>query len=297
MLTAIGTKGDDQRLTGSMRFSRRLRSKVRKLVLIPTSCVLLAVLGLTAIAVAQEHVNSEGEQLLVSLINQERAKVGVPPVKFDEALARAARKHSQLMAQEETVVHQLPGEEVFSLRLSAENVRSDRDAENIGMAGSLEEIHSLLMQSPPHRENILNPQYDSVGIGIAQSGVLIFVTEDFAHVLPLYSEIEADAAAQASITEYAKSQGLQLPVRRQHIDLTNMACEMAREDKIDAAAAQGLPGVRNSVAWTASDLGHLPTGVKKALASPMRSEYSLGVCFAPSVSHPGGLYWLLMVFY
>ena len=177
--------------------SRRLRGKVRNLTLIPTSCVLLTLLGLASIAAAQQSVNRAGEQLFVSLINQERAKVGVPPVKFDEALARAARKHSQLMAHEETVVHQLPGEEVFSLRLSAENVRSDRDAENIGMAGSLEEIHSLLMQSPPHRENILNPQYDSVGIGIAQSGDLIFVTEDFAHVLPLYSEIEADAAAQA----------------------------------------------------------------------------------------------------
>jgi hypothetical protein len=201
------------------------------------------------------------------------------------------------MAQSDTLTHQFENEPPLTARLSEQNVRSDHDAENIAMGGNLADIHLHLMQSPPHRANILNPQFDSVGVGIVHNGDLIYVTEDFAHALPVDSAMEADAAAQQTITQYVRSQRLPAPARKQHVDLSKFACDMARDDKLEVSEAQAVAGGRSGVAWTAPDLTQLPTGVKKTLSQPMLSGYALGVCFAPSATYPSGVYWLVMVIY
>jgi hypothetical protein len=239
---------------------------------------------------------SEAQELL-SLINQERARQGVGAVVLDDRLTAAAQKHAQLMAQSDTLTHQFDREPPLTARLSDQNVRSDHDAENIALGGSLTEIHLDLMQSPPHRANILNPSFDSVGIGIVHEGELIYVTEDFAHALPVYSAMEADAAAQQTIAQYARSQRLPVPARKIHVDLSKFACHMARDDKLDVSNAQAVTGARSGIAWTAPDLTQLPAGVKKTLSQPMLSGYALGVCFAPSATYPSGVYWLVMVIY
>jgi hypothetical protein len=51
------------------------------------------------------------------------------------------------------------------------------------------------------------------------------------------------------------------------------------------------------VAWTATDLHQLPPGLRNILAQPLSSGYSLGVCFAPSKTYLGGVYWLIFVTY
>ena len=51
------------------------------------------------------------------------------------------------------------------------------------------------------------------------------------------------------------------------------------------------------MAWTATDLGKLPPGLRQVLSTPLSVGYSLGVCFAPSPTYPGGVYWLLFVTY
>jgi hypothetical protein len=239
---------------------------------------------------------SEAQELL-SLINGERAKQGVGAVVLDDRLTAAAQKHAQLMAQSDTLSHQFDSEPPLIVRLSEQNVRSDHDAENIALGGSLAEIHLRLMQSPPHRANILNPSFDSVGIGIVHEGELIYVTEDFAHALPVYSAMEADAAAQQTIGQYARLQRLPVPTRKIHVDLSKFACDMARNDKLEVSNAQAATGARSGIAWTAPDLTQLPAGAKKTLSQPMLSGYALGVCFAPSATYPSGVYWLVMVIY
>jgi len=258
---------------------------------------MVALLWITYAAAAQEHFDAEGEDQLLALINQERAKDGIAPLQLNEALSRAARKHTILMARNDSVVHQLPDEEPLMLRVSEENVRCDRDAENIAMGGNVAETHSLVMNSPPHRANVLNPQFNSVGIGIVQDGELTYVTEDFAHALPNYSEMEADAAAQETITEYVRSQRFPAPVRKPRPELEKVACNMARDDKLDGTKAQNVAGARSAVAWTSNNLAQLPSRLKKVLAEPLPAGYALGVCFAPSATYPSGVYWLVMVFY
>jgi|SRR5208283_5378445 len=281
-----------------MQFSNRQSgSKSLTKALTPISCVLLAVLGFARGAYPQQSSDAAGEQRIYALINQERVKAGLPPLQFDERLAQAARKHTQLMVHNDSLSHQLDGEEPLQLRVSDENVRCDHDGENIALDSDLEVAHAMLMQSPPHRENILGPQFNAVGIGVVKSDELIYITEDFAHVLPDYSDPQADAVAQQAIGEYAKSQGVPVPARKPRPQLKQMACDMALDDTLASKKAGALPGVSSAVAWNASDLGKLPPNLKRLLSQPLTSGYSLGVCFAPSVTHPGGVYWLVMVIY
>jgi uncharacterized protein YkwD len=257
-------------------------------------CLLLC---LAATAFPRAAVDADGAQQLLSLMNQERAKEGIAPLEANEQLARAARTHSQKMAEADELQHQLDGEEPLALRLGDENVRSDRDAENIALDNDVPNAHVMLMQSPLHRANILNPKFNAVGIGVVRNGNLVYVTEDFAHVYPNYSELEADAATQQAINDYVRAQHFPVPTRKPRAQLTNMACDMALDDKLDGEKARAVPGVTSAFAWTAEDLTKLPNSLKKILSQPLSSEYSLGVCFAPSVSNPGGIYWVVMVIY
>ncbi len=298
MVTRMGTEADSGRLIPGMRISQhRSGRKLGRRILIPICVTFCVALALAATAYPQETNTAAAEQQLFLLINQERVKEGLPPLQLDERLARAARKHSRVMVQNDSLSHQFEGEESLQLRLSDEHVRCDHDGENIALDSDVAVAHIMLMQSPPHRANILSPQFNAVGIGIIKSDDLIYITEDFAHVLPDYSEPQADAVAQQAIGEYEKSQGVPVSTRRPLPQLRQMACHMALDDKLDSKKASEIPGVTSAVAWNASDLQKLPPSLKKLLEQPLSSGYSLGVCFAPSVSHPGGVYWLVMVTY
>jgi hypothetical protein len=55
--------------------------------------------------------------------------------------------------------------------------------ENVAMGVSVEGTHRSLMDSPPHRQNILDSRFSNVGIGIAwgEDG-MIYVTEGFSRI-------------------------------------------------------------------------------------------------------------------
>ena len=205
-------------------------------------CCLAVVLLLAPLASAQDPIEPAGEQQLFVLINQERTKAGIPPLSLDERLTRAARKHTELMIERDSLVHQLLGEDPLVMRLSAEGVRCDHDGENIALNGDVASAHAALMDSPGHRANILATHFNSVGIGVVRTGDLVYVTEDFAHVMPSYSDFEADAAAQQAITDYVRALGLPVPVRTTRTQLARMACDMAQQDKLDGSRVREIPG-------------------------------------------------------
>src|SRR5664279_2660817 len=72
---------------------------------------------------------------------------------------------------------------------------------------------------------------------------------------------------------------------------------MALNDALDNKKPAEIPGVQEVAVWTTFAPGKLPNSVKGLLAHPLSSGYSLGACFAPSVSHPGGVYWVVMIVY
>jgi uncharacterized protein YkwD len=258
---------------------------------------LLFVTLLAATCLAQEQFDAAGEKQLVELINQERVREGLPPLTTDERLTQAARKHTELLAKHKTLSHRYDGEESLELRVADENLRSDRQAENVALDIDVAGAHANLMNSPPHRASILSSKYNAVGVGVLHSGDEVYVTEDFARRLPDYSDQQADAVVQKTISKYAAAQGLPVPARRQQPAIHQMACDMALIDALDAGTPKSIAGVHYVVSWTATELEDLPAGAKSLLSQPLIAGYSLGICFAPSVSHPGGMYWIVMVGY
>ena len=237
------------------------------------------------------------EQQLVDLINRERAKVRLQPVRSNQPLTDAARKHSVLMAQHKKLSHQFPGEPALDVRLASENVRSDRESENVALAQDPPTAHQALLDSPAHRGAILDPRSDSVGVGVVRSGNYLYVTEDFARVLPNLSNADAAAAVQTAIAKYAASRGIPEPLPQPRPQLQPVACDMAAKDKPDTAAARQIPGVRRVFVWSTADVAQLPANVTDALSQPLPTSYSLSACFASSASSPGGMYWVIMVTY
>ena len=110
------------------------------------------------------------------LTNGERATAGVPPLEWRADVATMAVAHSVEMAQAGNIWH---GTFVTEGNLKALNASSL--GENVGMGGSVALIHQAFMNSAGHRENILDPGFNQVGIGVIVAGDTVFVTEDFLH--------------------------------------------------------------------------------------------------------------------
>ena len=246
---------------------------------------------------AHNQFDPGGEKQLVDLINQERAKQGIPLLQVDPRLTQAARKHTDTMVQHHALAHEVDGEPTIGTRFYNEKLSSDKQAENIAFAPTVTADHQGIMQSPPHRANVLNPDYNVVGVGVVRSGGGPWVTEDFAHTSIEYSEPQADAVMQETINQYAGAQGMPPPARKPQAQLREMACDMAKNGAVNKEAPAKLPGVDGILLWRTNNPAALPAHAREWLSRPLPAGYSLGSCFAPNAGRPGGIYWVVMVTY
>ncbi|WP_127081260.1 CAP domain-containing protein [Dulcicalothrix desertica] len=111
-------------------------------------------------------MNQEFINRIVELTNAERQKAGLSLLRLNSQLAVAAQKHSSDMAVQDYFNHQAKnGSSPFD-RIKATGYRYSRAAENIYAGGSTpEDAVKGWMNSPGHRQNILNPEYQEIGVG------------------------------------------------------------------------------------------------------------------------------------
>lgn len=255
----------------------------------------LAALASVPFELAQE-VEPEAEQQIVQLVNAERAKAGLSALVVDDRLTKIAREHSQLLAAKHALSHQFPGEPDVRHRITATGLRFDYSGENVAYDVDAASAHRSLMNSPPHRANILRPQFTAIGIGVIRGGNEIYVTEDFAHRLQELSPEQAEAAVVKSFASLRRSNGLPpLPLRHQD-GLRELACDMARNDRLETDIARDIPNVRAVVVWTATEPQKLPDNLQK-LRDTKASGWSLGSCFASSKRYPNPVWWNVAVTY
>ncbi len=247
-------------------------------------------------AAAQQY-DQVAERQLVQLLNQERARQGLSSLKVDDRLTQAARAHSPLMAQAKQLSHQMPGEPGLSKRLAATKLRSNDDAENVAYDYSVPAVHDGWLHSPGHRENMLSPKYNVVGIGVVKSGDVYWVTADFAHRPEEYSVNDAENAIIAGWERErrrvrgAPAQVLRLP------ELRSLACNMAKRGSLDTRAALKLPGVESAVTYTQPDPQTLAPNAIKMAHDPGVKRFGVGACFGDGDKYPSGTWWVAMVFY
>lgn len=111
------------------------------------------------------------EEEVLSLVNQERSKIGLKPLQMDWELARVARMKSEDMAKKNYFSHTSPTygspfdmmkQFGISFRTAGENIASGQTTPK--------EVMESWMNSQGHRANILKPDYTHLGVGYYRGG-------------------------------------------------------------------------------------------------------------------------------
>ncbi len=124
-------------------------------------------------------VNAVFEQRVVELVNLERAKVGLPPLKRNSELDFAARDHTRDMVEDNYFNHdtydRINGVETWVCgaftRIRLYYSGYSLAGENLGAGYSTPEgVVQGWMASPGHRDNMLKPGYKEIGVGYYYGG-------------------------------------------------------------------------------------------------------------------------------
>jgi len=110
------------------------------------------------------------EQKMLGLVNQERARVGLPALKANLELVRLARLKAQDMINLGYFSHISPTYGSPFDMIKSAGIRYGYAGENLAGAYSVEVAHTSLMNSEGHRANILNSNFKEVGIGVVDGG-------------------------------------------------------------------------------------------------------------------------------
>ncbi|HKU19507.1 MAG TPA: CAP domain-containing protein [Terriglobales bacterium] len=237
------------------------------------------------------------EQKIFELLNQARTRRGLPALQANAQLQEAARAHSQLMASRQKLSHKFGGEAVLRDRLASTGLHFDNDGENVGLNQSAEGAHQGFMHSPPHRANILNPDYNAVGIAVVARAGNLWVTEDFARTFAEYSASGVEEIVAGRVTELRGRAGLPALGRRFVPALRQDACSMAHHDKLDPRLAMRLPDVRQAATFTSTEPQVLPPEAAVIARQRNSQAFAVGACFARTRKYPAGAYWVVLVTY
>jgi uncharacterized protein YkwD len=111
------------------------------------------------------------ERRMLEMVNQERRKVGLAPLKNDEPLKQVGRAHSADMLKRGYFSHNTPeGVDPFE-RMEQAGIVYETAGENLAYAPTVEIAMTGLMNSPGHKANILKPEYRLLGVGCMDAGV------------------------------------------------------------------------------------------------------------------------------
>lgn len=127
---------------------------------------------------------------VLSQLNSERAKHGLPALHMNSALVSSAHAHSLAMARADTMSHQLAGEAFFGNRIANAGYNYRYAGENVGWNSNMSTSGACALETmmynetPPndgHRQNILSKNFRDVGISVVvdRTHNKIWLTEDF----------------------------------------------------------------------------------------------------------------------
>jgi Ca2+-binding RTX toxin-like protein len=140
---------------------------------------------------------SVSEQYMLELINRERAEVGVQPLAFHGDLNESSALHSQWFIDDDTFSHTGEGGSTPRERMEdagyqftgawgwGENIVLHSLVGNSGLQDDMDQLHSMLLDSPSHYAMMIKPEHEDVGIGVVvgewRGFQVAAATENFAH--------------------------------------------------------------------------------------------------------------------
>lgn len=119
------------------------------------------------------------EARLFQLLNSARSANGVPPVEIDMRLVEAARAKARDLVSHNAFSHTSPTYGTVSQLLNTFGIRYQRYGETLAKAADVSRAHMLLINSTSHREIMLNPNFNKVGVAVIPQGNWVMVVELF----------------------------------------------------------------------------------------------------------------------
>ncbi len=114
------------------------------------------------------------EQSAFNLINQKRVQLGFDPLTWSDELAAVARLHSQNMAEFRFFSHRgldnkLVSDRADDLKIGRWRSIGENIAFNRGYSDSVRMAVELWLDSPTHRQNMLDPNWKESAVGVAKA--------------------------------------------------------------------------------------------------------------------------------
>jgi len=116
-------------------------------------------------------VDYQDETAMVDLVNRERSKAGLNRLSADDKLSVVARNYATEMWERGYFSHYSPEGQNVADRLTNSGIEFRVVGENLALAPTLLIAHTGLMNSPAHKANILDLQFNKIGIGIVDNGI------------------------------------------------------------------------------------------------------------------------------
>jgi uncharacterized protein YkwD len=230
----------------------------------------------TGESVRAQAPHGSAERILFDAANRDREARRLRPLRWDNSLASGARQHAQRMAQQNVLSHQLPGEEDFKARALRAGARFSSLAENIAEGPDAPGIHIQWMNSPPHRENLLDPKLDSIGIAVAERGGEMFAVEDFSLAVADLSLEEQELQVASVLID--RNLNVMNDVRGKGAAEARAMVNEARNACSQTGQYVGTRRTSFVVRYTTADLSHLPSSLSQELRKNEFHSAAVGAC-------------------
>ncbi|MGA3100851.1 MAG: CAP domain-containing protein [Terracidiphilus sp.] len=206
------------------------------------------------------------EEQIFALGNQARAQAGVASLAWDPALAAAALQHCRMMAAAGPISHQYRGELDLGSRAAQAGAHFGVIEENVAVAHSAVAVHQAWMQSPGHRQNLLSPEVDRVGIALVYAHGVLYAVADYSAGI----ENLSPAQVETRVAVLVRASGVSI------LDDPAMARAACTSDD-NLRRSRGAPPAW-MIRWQNTDLSHLPQDLVKQLASGNYRKAAIGSC-------------------
>jgi len=213
----------------------------------------------------------EAEQFFFKSANHERTEQGLPQLKWNEALAAAARKHAALMANQEELSHRLPGEAALDARIAQAGARFSSVGENVAIGPESPEIHDGWMHSPGHRANILGIRFNALGVGVAERDGQLYAVEDFSRAVENLSLEQQEKQVAAMLA----ARGFQVKQSTEDQETARSLCAGKSEA---ARSMQPLHRDMEILHYETPDLNNLPAQLDSSLRNSHYRQAAVGAC-------------------
>ncbi len=172
------------------------------------------------------------------------------------------------MRRARTVTHRLQAEVDLPGRAAGSGSHFSAIAENVGVGSSAPVLHRMWMQSQHHRENVLDPIVDAVGIAVRERDGNVWAVEDFARTVP------------------------DMPLRDQEQQIilllhsAGLTAEPSSAARAMCAQTTGYVGTRPLfiMRYNASALTALPSELLEQVRQGTASQAAVGACERPGQS-------------